>query len=333
MGAANLTAAFDWLEFTVQDFLLHSLIVDVLRLSEEQFKPLTCGRFGYNAQWKWSEGNLFILFNTDKHDEPIEDDKMGLHVIITGTGCRRYEQTGGLYDLMLLVIGCIPKHKFTRIDLAIDDHGEDLLAYDRIHQAAIAGYFTSRWSRWDEVNSRSCTSNDFLGRTMYFGSQKSDIFVRIYDKRLERLANDKQLKHDEGPWTRLEVVYKKQRAQMLAEHLVYQADVGIALKQTLNNYIRFITPPKKQDTNKSRWQTVDWWLDFIGQVGTLKLTVQPLDRTIDQMTDWVDRQIAPTIAAIMTAYEGALSWLFTMVNQGQYRLKSKHKDAIAQFQN
>lgn len=328
----NLTAAIDWLEFTVKEFTLTSLINDILRLAEESFKELPSGRFGYNAQLKWVDGNLFVLYNVDKDKIPLPDDKMGLHVIITGTGCRSYDNACHLYDLILMVIGCVPKHKFTRIDLAIDDHGEDLLQYDRIHQAALESMFTSRWSKWDEVNSRNCSDGSYLGRTMYFGSQKSDIFVRIYDKKLERIAKDKQAQNlDLDPWTRLEVVYKQQRAQLLAEYLVYHEDVGTALKKTLNNYIRFVLPPKKSDSNKSRWQTVDWWAEFIGAVGTLKLTIQPLNRTIDQMADWVDKQIAPTMAAIMTAHEGDLDWLYKTIAQGQNRLSAKHKDAIANY--
>lgn len=332
MPGTYLTTAFDWLEFTVHKVELKYLITSVLRLNEEEFKALTTGRFGYNSQWKWSEGNVFVLFNSGKSERPIEDDKMGMHVIITGTGCRVYEQTRGIRELLVYVISKVPESKFTRIDLAIDDREDNLINFDRIHSAAINGLFTSRWNKWDELNSRSCTDNNFLGRTMYFGSQKSDIFVRIYDKKLERIANNGKESEKSASWTRLEVVYKKERAQLLAKHLVGHVDIGVVLRSTLKNYIRFIEKPaEKHDTNKARWPTAKWWDTLLGNVSGLKLTIMPLDRTVEQMADWLDKQIAPTLATIMTAYDGDLSWLYHTIYHGQLRMKHKHVDAVAQY--
>lgn len=332
----NLTAAFDWLEFTVQHLTLNRLIEGVLRLNNDEFKPLKCGKFGYNTQLKWADGNLFILFNADQKEapQPSKDDPMGIHVIITGTGCRTYEKSQGLQELILCVIGGVPSHKFTRIDLAIDDRCEKLLRFERIHRAAIAGHFTSRWNKWEEINSRKCADGQYIGRTMYFGSQKSDLFIRIYDKKLERLANNpNETDPNAANWTRLEVVYKKDRAQMLAEYLVDHEDIGCLLRQTLNNYIRFIVQPSSTDTNKSRWPTAKWWQALIGDVAKLSLTIQPLDRTIDQMQEWVNQQISPTIAAIMTAHDGEIDWLYDIIATGKTRLRAKHKDAISQFKN
>lgn len=333
MTATDLTTAFDWLEFTVKELTLQDLISEILQLKEAEFKALQCGRFGYNTQWKWSEGNVFILFNSGKDQEPILNDTMGIHTIITGTGCRTYEQYRGIRELLLTVIEKVPENsKFTRIDLAIDDHQDKLINYDRIHTAAINGMFTSRWNKWDELNSRSCTNGNFIGRTMYFGSQKSDIFVRIYDKKLERLANRSENAEKLCAWTRLEVVFKKERAQLLAKHLTNGTDIGIVLRSTLNNYIRFLAEPDKPDSNKSRWPTAKWWQELLGDVDKLKLTILPLERTIEQMQDWVDRQIAPTLSTLMMAYDGDLSWVYKTIHHGMNHMKAKHVDAINEFQ-
>lgn len=325
MVKVNLTASFDWIEFTVQQESLESVITVILKLTEGEFKDLPSGRFGYSHQRKWGEGNVFILFNR----EHGVDDNMGIHVIITGTGCREYEQVRALQDLIDYLIVDVKTNKFTRIDLAIDDHEDKIINYDRIHNAAISGNFTSRWNKWDELNSRRCTDSSFIGRTMYFGSQKSDIFVRIYDKRLERNVNGKP-DVQSSDWTRLEIVYKKARAQMLAEYLCDHKDVGLTIRETLNNYIRFVTP--SVDSNKARWKTAIWWSNLLGDVGKLKLTIQPLDRTIDQMATWLDKQIAPTIAAVMSAHDGDITWLYKSIVQGKQRLRNKHKDAIHQYQ-
>ena len=49
------------------------------------------------------------------------------------------------------------------------------------------------------------------------------------------------------------------------------------------------------------------------------------------MTSWVDKQIAPTIATILKAQEGDMSWLRKIILDGSNRLKQKHKDAIYQY--
>lgn len=329
----NLIATFDWLEFTIRDISFDALFSDVLHLYQSDFTDLNKGRFGYNAQMKWASGNIFLLFNADE-EGPVPEDRMGFHVIITGTGCRCYEATHSLRELLIMLVALGDKSKFSRIDLAIDDKEDKIINFSRIHKAALRGEFTSRWNKWDEVTSRECASGHFLGRTMYFGSQSSDIFCRIYDKTLERQANAKENEDIPEQWTRMEIVYKKERAKLLALYLVDNNDVGRVLKETLNNYIRFVKQPlKSTDTNKSRWPSVRWWELLLGEVGVLKLTIKRQERTIDDMEHWLDTQIAPTIAAIMTAKDGESDWLHKIISDGAARLKQKHKDAINQYRS
>ena len=49
------------------------------------------------------------------------------------------------------------------------------------------------------------------------------------------------------------------------------------------------------------------------------------------MASWLDRQIAPTMAAIITAYEGDIEWLHEIIKNGASRLSQRHRDAIAQY--
>lgn len=328
-----LTASIDWLEFTVLDMALDETILNIMELTPEDFTPLNKGRFGYKSQIKWSEGNVFLMFNA-KEQEAAEElqsvDRMGIHVMITGSGCRQYEVHHQLKRLLLYLTALDEKVNFTRIDLAIDDFAEKVINFSRIHQAALDRLFTSRWNKWDELNSRKSSDGEFIGRTMYFGSQASDIFCRIYDKALERKANgDKDVRYPDR-WTRLEIIYRKERARQLVYHLVdNKVAVGDAIRGTLNQYIRFLVPA--HDSNKARWPTADWWQVLLAGVGKLTLTVQKEEKTIDDMTEWVDRQIAPTIAAILTAKEGDIEWLHEIIKKGAQRLSQRHRDAIAQY--
>lgn len=325
----NVSAVIDWLEFTVTTFSLEDVIVQILNLRLEEFSRTEKGRFGYTNQLKWSEGNLFVMFN----DQEDSSDRMGVHVMISGQGCRQYESHHTFHNLLFYLTILDEKVKFSRVDIAIDDFSDRLINFTRIHQAAIQGHFTSRWNKWDEVNSRQCATGEFLGRTMYFGSQSSSIFCRIYDKSLERKAKSDGDEEIPETWTRLEMVYKKERAQKLVYHLIDRnLAVGDAIRGTLRQYLRFIQPPKIKDDNKARWPDAPWWAELLAGIDRLQLTSRQETKSIDEMESWVDKQIAPTIAAILTAKDGEIDWLHQLISKGASRLSQRHKDAIEQYQ-
>ncbi len=325
-----LSVIIDWLEFTILQAQLDA-VIEILKLKIEDFSPLTKGRFGYHHQLKWNDGNIFIMFTStnDRVDAEAKiNEKSGIHVMITGQGCRQFSVNHNLKTL-IIALSAHEHVNFTRIDLAIDDYDSKIINYTRIHDHALRGHFTSRWSKWDEINSRQTSDNKFLGRTMYFGSQQSDLFCRIYDKTLERKANaDEEI---DTEWTRLELVYRKERASMLVKYLVDgELSLGSLLKGTLKQYLRFLTPSR--DSNKARWPTAPWWEQLLEEVAPLKLTIKKEARTIEDMTSWVEQQISPTIAAIIKAHEGDLSWLRSILYSGAERLTQKHTDAIRQYQ-
>ncbi|UUF81113.1 replication initiation factor domain-containing protein (plasmid) [Xanthomonas oryzae pv. oryzae] len=344
----NLQTSIDWLEFTVMEFSVDDVLNQILELPRPEFSMLDKGRFGYQHQLKWVGGNVFVMFNdTEKNPQAnnlnttgiengnenrTETDRMGIHVMISGTGVREYEGRNHLKRLLLFLTVLDSRVNFSRIDLAIDDFQDCLINFSRIHHAAIERLFTSRWNKWDEVNSRQSASGEFLGRTMYFGSQTSSIFCRIYDKTLERKANSDDHVVVPDHWTRLELIYKKERAKKLVYYLIdNKTPVGTAIRGTLNQYIRFLKDPPKPDRNKSRWPSADWWNELLAGVSKLPLTIQRKEKSIDDMEEWVERQIAPTIAAILTAREGDMDWLHEIISKGAQRLSQRHKDAIAQY--
>lgn len=326
----HLQVIIDWLEFTVLDTSLKDVIDKFLNIPFAHFSPLAKGRFGYHNQLKWKGGHVYVMF-TALGEEISEDTRIkretGVHVMITGQGCRHYSTDQSL-ETLLRRLSALPRVNFSRIDLAIDDYNSKILSYDMIHDAALAGNFTSRWSKWDEINSRQTSDGHFLGRTMYFGSQNSDLFCRIYDKSLERKA-----KSEENPenipkkWTRLELVYRKDRAKKVVEHLIKgEKPLGYVLRGTLRQYLRFLKP--STDQNKSRWPSASWWEQLLLDVESLQLTIKKESKSIEDMTAWVDKQIAPTMAAILEAQEGDMSWLRKIIVKGSERLTQKHLDAI-----
>lgn len=329
----GLEVIIDWLEFTVMDTTLKDVIDRILNLSFSEFSPLEKGRFGYQDQLKWKNGHVYVMFTAigNEIDEDIRVKKeIGIHVMITGQGCKQYSLNNSLETLLRLLTEQ-DKVNFSRVDLAIDDYQSNIINYDKIHKSAIKGHFTSRWSKWDEVNSRQSSTGEFLGRTMYFGSQNSDLFCRIYDKSLERKANSDEIENIPNKWTRLELVYRKDRAKKLVEYVIKdEKALGHVLRGTLRRYLRFLIP--STDRNKSRWATAKWWDTLLANVEELQLTIKKEKKSIEDMAAWVDKQISPTIAAIMKAQEGDMGWLRKIIVKGSSRLTQKHLDAISTYQ-
>ena len=104
----------------------------------------------------------------------------------------------------------------------------------------------------------------------------------------------------------------------------------MALRETLNNYIRFLEPTDT-DVNRSRWPSAPWWATFIDEAGQLSLTTTPADRSIEDMRSWIERQISPTLATILLADKGEMGWLKDALITGKGRLKPKHYEAIEQY--
>ena len=329
----GLEVIIDWLEFTIMDYSLKDVVDRFLNLPFTEFSPLGKGRFGYSNQLKWKNGHIFIMFTAVgkdiDEDVRIKEDS-GVHVMITGQGCKEYSVDHSL-EVLLWRLSAQCRANFSRIDLAIDDYDSKIINYDKIHAAAINGHFTSRWSKWDEINSRQTSDGKYLGRTMYFGSQASDLFCRVYDKTLERKINSEEvIENIPSQWTRLELVYRTDRARKLVEHVIKgEKPLGYVLRGTLRRYLRFVLPTT--DQNKSRWPTAKWWDLLLNNVQELQLTIKKESKSIEDMTAWVDRQISPTIAAIMKAQEGDMGWLRKIIVKGSERLTQKHLDAISMY--
>ena len=329
-----LSANFDWLEFTVFKDCLNNIIEKMLLMKSADFEPLPKGRFGYNTQLKWSNGLVFILYNSDFSDKPIKNDRNGVHVIMTGQGCRAFEAKGNFRKLFYLVLAESKENKFTRIDLAIDDKKDEIINFDTFWHELEQGNVSSKWKTWDLILSRNLGDNSFKGRTIYLGKQTSDIFCRIYDKGLERIAkNYVEIEPEILEWTRLEIVFRRDRAKYLSRYFLQNNEdegVGKVALAVLNQYIRFLIP-NEENTRKRSWETAEWWEVLLHNVGKLKLTRETTERTIEDFQAWIDRQIGPTLAAIMKAKEGETDWLNRIINEAVTRLKPKHEEAIVKY--
>ena len=312
-GAQNtckegLRSLVDWVSVTLKNLAPEEL-VEVMGLDPADFVELEYGAYGYRRSLCC--GNIRIFF------DGRED--MGIHLQMTGQGCREYEGKEGFRGWQVLFLRLLDLGgNCTRLDLAIDDF-EGYFSLDGVLRKIKAGEVSSKFKDavwWEKVR---LSDGSRKGSTIYFGSEKSRVQVRFYDKVAERLGNGEDLEGIDF-WNRTEIEMRKERAQKAMQLVAFEEDVGQIAKGILKDYIRFLI--RGTDRNKSRWKTARFWEKFLGDVERLRLAEDPKEKTIERMVTWLDRQVTPSLKALVEAE--SVEFLVELIDRAFERLKPEH---------
>lgn len=238
----------DWLTFTHKSLTVDS-VIDFMELNSVDWVTRS-GHYGYR-QAKFY-GGIWILFDGA--------DGMGICVEMSGQGCRQFETSSKLPSLsdFAKLIAKFPSFSITRLDVAYDDidqEGNGLLDIRKIDRLARCDRYISKFGtksgEWSGFHSDEGSKSP-LALSVYFGSAKSDCRFRIYDKSLERGGLGYH-------WVRFELQLRRSNAQSF---LLSDETVGFTFFGVVNNYLRFIVPDPN-DSNRRRWKSPQWWLDFL----------------------------------------------------------------------
>lgn len=188
---------------------------------------------------------------------------------MSGTGCRTFETFADgvtFLDLFKRCIGDDPFFTVNRVDLAYDIFDDPLL-FDRIKNASESGCIISQFGQAEIQECYNLVggslARDFIGRTIYFGSAKSELRFRLYDKRLERKRDDLI------SWYRLEIVFRRSLALEFITNLLSSAsDVGSVFNGYIDHYLRIVE--RGSDSNYRRWSSPDWWKRFTLRASKIK---------------------------------------------------------------
>lgn len=255
---------YDWITFTSKIDSPDS-IIEMLGMSDCTFIQPERGMNGYPYCYYF--GGISICFGGR--------EDMGVCCCMSGKGCRTFETYGsGDYNYIFSLIlenysedANKRKMNLSRLDVAYDDF-DGLLDIMTVFKATISGGysdghlvqgdFVSRFSTYDaDISSK--------GLTCGFGSEKSDIYIRIYDKKAEQKVKD--LDH----WVRAEIQLRNQNA---IGFIMLAGDICTNYFGVLNNYLRFIDP-SGTDSNKRRANTAEWWEKFLQSSDCLKIFQKP----------------------------------------------------------
>ncbi len=233
-----------------------------LGLDIKQFQT-TYGFYGYRDRLLY--GGISIHFNL--RSDP-DDEKTSVMLEMSGQGCRQYETSSELGFMQLFCDADCGEFQIKRLDVAYDDvnreSGNGLLDLNRLVRYTLHQRFVSKWNGGQVLDKFKINGNYepmIHALTVQFGSRKSAIMLRIYDKAQERGGLGYH-------WVRAEIVFKDERAASFISQLLGGKTIGELYAGVLRNYLHFI---RLDRSRRERCTTIGWWEKFLNGAESVKL--------------------------------------------------------------
>lgn len=308
----------DWVTCSFSDTDVYS-VISVMNLDP--------GKFSFDEKYSWGYpctatfGNIRIFYTPDDKNYPKAHK--GCCLNMSGQGCREFEAfsrslSWPMFFSRLELLG----GSFTRLDLAYDDRTGVIplprLAIDVADRNFIGHAKKSERLYSDDIE------NDIQGLTVYVGSRKSDLFIRIYDKAAERGYHPSDMH-----WVRVEIQMRNDRAIMAARSVATDPYIGNVFAGILSNYLRILTPTA--DSNKSRWPTADYWNQILRDVASLRLTTPGVEYNFRKAEVSFVKQYHQFLRTYKKIYGAdAPQMLFDLCDQlcSGEKIKEKYKIAV-----
>lgn len=279
--------SIDWLSFTVFGATATE-IIEALDFEISCFE-VTKGKYGYDSNLTW-DGLVNLYYHEDRPG-------MGVHVELTGQGCRKFEviqeKDDKTWHESLAYISKFAR--FSRIDIAFDEF-EGVTNYSEIIRKIDRGEHVGRCRSFKIITGRK-SNGESAGTTIYMGSNKSDVMIRVYEKNYERQV--KGYEYDGEFWNRWELVLKHEKANNFISELLSGYSIGGLFKAVMADTVRFVDP-KSTDKNKRRWPVASWWAEFLEGIEPVKLRGKEYQPNLAKTLNWVEHSAITSLKGIST---------------------------------
>lgn len=246
----------DWITFTTKAWSVDQ-IISQMGLDDQSWDVKDHGFHGYKCAKVFN--GVTVMYDGRLNADGVDD--MGVCVECSGQGCRALETYGGIEWVTFLAFLTEEYNEFniTRLDLAYDDH-TGVLDKLRLKVDTDEHTYRSKFRTW-EIRYGS------KGFTIYHGSKQSNGMIRIYDKAAERGLLDGT------HWIRVEIQLRDDNAFGSARAYVEKQDIGGIYGGFLATYLVYLE--ESSDSNKSRWETADYWRDLIKDAERIHVAAKP----------------------------------------------------------
>lgn len=258
---------------------------DIIRLLDFKqdltFEHLN-GRYLYRD--RLSFGGIHIYYNNCNKEQDFPMLEM------SGQGCREFETYSRIsFDDLFKLAKDEAHYHMTRLDIAYDDH-VGLLDLDLIESDYRQRNWVSRSRRGRitvDISREKDENGDYIeGVSVMTGTKSSDMYMRIYDKAVERGFKDGR------HWVRCELILKQDRA---VQFIKRPETIGEKFRGVIAGYFRFIDP-SSSDTNKSRVKMRDYWANFLDNASKISVySRKDIDYNLGRVQRYVLHQAGNSI--------------------------------------
>jgi len=214
--------------------------------------------------------------------------------------------------------------KFTRVDWAFDDR-TGALDLNIMRDAVTMRHCRTRFHSGSQKNYVDPRSGRDCGEELTFGSRKSSVYVRIYDKAKERYRRQSSVAPDH--WVRVEVESRDAMAEELTHAFIRHGSRAISLD--LLARIKFIDPTS--DSNKKRWPVSAWWTEFLSATVGTRIAEPKQERSLADAAAALELQWGPYLSLLMSTEGFGQDWLDGVVDRGSKRLQEKHLEVVQRW--
>ena len=329
----------DWFSFSSRVDNLDSFMC-LLGMSDCHFEMLDHSVCGYAETYYFggisihvADDNSFRFSGTSKKRRVT-----GAWLEMSGTGCRTFETYGhGDWQVLLdYVVNNSENVTVNRFDIAYDD----FLGYLDIHKIAEdtrAHNFVSKFRSDPQIIESIGDVENAL--TVTHGRMGSDVFIRIYDKRLEQRAQEFT-----SHWIRSEIMLRHERASAAIALLTDQYDYRDNVKflvcpkkeidemyfLIMNNYLRFIQP-LASDSNRWRAPLAEHWEKFCNSVTSFRISLFSSpgnDYSLLKMQNYVENVLSGVIYTYVKIL--GVDNLLNVCQSNEFKLADKYRILLAE---
>lgn len=309
----------DWFSATTRIYDPVSLI-DYLGLEAESFQHIH-GFYGYADRLYF--GGISIHYNLTANDP----EHTSVLLEMSGKGCRQFETSSSVSFMQLFEDVMNGDFNITRLDIAYDDidreGGNGLLDIQKIARYTLHHRFVSKWGSGEVVDSFKTNGNDepmTHALTVQFGSNQSDIKLRIYDKAQERGGLGYH-------WVRSEIVFRRERALDFIFQVCKGNSIGSLYSGVLKNYLRFI---RLDHSRRERCSVVAWWDKFLNHAEAVKIfSKKDIDYNLDRVSRFVIEQAGNSISIFLATY--GVEQLLRSVAERKSQLNANQQMIVTEF--
>ncbi|WP_348821055.1 replication initiation factor domain-containing protein [Lactococcus garvieae] len=306
----KIIATIDYVNIRFQTLNVNQVIKEVLGLKIENFHLNDMKRYNYPFFLNYGHINVYY------HDK---DPKAGVLIEMSGQACRELEyefeyhqKKKTWYDFFSNAIDYglrkAPENenfvKVTRFDLALDEqYNEKEGNFDlfSLLSAARDGRWNGRKKSYAAILGGRRTAEGLVndGLSLYFGSKRTHLFFRFYEKDYERAEQEKvsveSVRDLYGLKNRYEIVMRKEISNAFVERFVNEnfnfAEEGVKL---INDNLTFYDKEGNLDMD---------WYKLMGTMNAYHFTVQPEEPDVNSMFHWFENGGPASTYLLLSKYD------------------------------